>query len=446
MKKPAPNVLRYSAFFALSLLSSILLRFFNPAFGASAPHVDVLTLKGIIAPFTAQYINRGIAAAETDGARGVIIEMNTPGGLMNSMDDIVETILNSRVPVVVYVSPPGARAGSAGVFITMAAHVAAMAPTTNIGAAHPVSGGGKDIEQDLRDKITNDAAARVRALASARGRNADWAEEAVRKSVSIAAEKALELKVIDVVADNLDDLLAKIDGREIKTKSGVVALHVKGARQQPVEMTWSEKFLHTITDPNIAYILFNLGTIALIAEFYHPGVILPGLTGVISLVLAFTAFGVLQPNWAGMALIVLAVILFVADLKVQGYALSVGGAVAFVLGSIMLYRPLPALPDLPKIVVSPWLIAAMTSVWLLFFVFALSAVVRSRGIKLSSGVDLLLGEVGVAKTDLKPGGIVLVRSEEWSAESVNDGIDKGEKVKVVEIVGGLRLRVTRAAS
>jgi membrane-bound serine protease (ClpP class) len=211
-------------------------------------------------------------------------------------------------------------------------------------------------------------------------------------------------------------------------------------------MTWSEKFLHTITDPNIAYILFNLGTIALIAEFYHPGVILPGLTGVISLVLAFTAFGVLQPNWAGMALIVLAVILFVADLKVQGYALSVGGAVAFVLGSIMLYRPLPALPDLPKIVVSPWLIAAMTSVWLLFFVFALSAVVRSRGIKLSSGVDLLLGEVGVAKTDLKPGGIVLVRSEEWSAESVNDGIDKGEKVKVVEIVGGLRLRVTRAAS
>jgi membrane-bound serine protease (ClpP class) len=445
MGKANPTALKYLPGFAASILISILIRFFTPAFGQSAPHVDVLTLKGIIAPFTAQYVKRGIDAAESDGAGAVIIQMDTPGGLVGSMDEIVTTILNSRVPVVVYVSPPGARAGSAGVFITMAAHVAAMAPTTNIGAAHPVSGSGKDIEGDMRDKVTNDAVARVRALADARGRNADWAEDAVRKSLSVAAEKALELKVIDVVADDLKDLLAKIDGRKTTTKAGAVVLRVQNARQQPIDMTWSEKFLHTITDPNIAYILFNLGTIALIAEFYHPGAILPGLTGVISLVLAFTAFGVLQPNWAGVALIVLAVILFIADLKVQGFALSVGGAVAFVLGSIMLYKPLPAFPDLPKFAVSPWLIATMTALWLGFFVFALWAVVRSQRVKLSSGVDMLLGEIGIAKTDLKPGGIVFVRSEEWSAESVSDGIGKGEKVKVVEIVDGLRLRVTKAA-
>jgi membrane-bound serine protease (ClpP class) len=406
----------------------------------------VLTLKGIIAPFTAQYIQRAIETAERDGAPAVVIEMNTPGGLMGSMDDIIESIVNSRVPVIVYVAPAGARAGSAGVFLTMAAHVAAMAPMTNIGAAHPVSGSGKNIEGDLREKITNDAVARIRSLAAARGRNADWAEKAVRESVSVPAEKALELKAIDVIASDVEELLAKVDGLRVRTKSGTAVLHLKGHAIYPLPMSWSEKFLHTITDPNIAYLLFNLGTIALIAELYHPGAILPGLTGVISLVLAFTAFGVLQPNWAGVALIGFALVLFIVDLKVQGYALSVGGAIAFVLGSILLYRPLPLLPDMPKIAVSPWLIAAMTATWLFFFGFALSAVVRSRRMKPSSGVELLLGEIGVAKTDLNPSGIVLVRSEDWSAEAVGEPIEKGAKVKVVEILHGLRLHVTRVLS
>jgi membrane-bound serine protease (ClpP class) len=328
----------------------------------------------------------------------------------------------------------------------MAAHVAAMAPMTNIGAAHPVSGSGKNIEGDLREKITNDAVARIRSLAAARGRNADWAEKAVRESVSVPAEKALELKAIDVIASDVEELLAKVDGLRVRTKSGTAVLHLKGHAIYPLPMSWSEKFLHTITDPNIAYLLFNLGTIALIAELYHPGAILPGLTGVISLVLAFTAFGVLQPNWAGVALIGFALVLFIVDLKVQGYALSVGGAIAFVLGSILLYRPLPLLPDMPKIAVSPWLIAAMTATWLFFFGFALSAVVRSRRMKPSSGVELLLGEIGVAKTDLNPSGIVLVRSEDWSAEAVGEPIEKGAKVKVVEILHGLRLHVTRVLS
>ncbi|MBI3330402.1 MAG: nodulation protein NfeD [Nitrospinae bacterium] len=407
--------------------------------------VDVLELSGIIAPFTAQYVTRGIETAEADGAQAVIIQLDTPGGLLNSTDEIIKKILGSRVPVVIYVAPRGARAGSAGVFITMAAHIAAMAPTTNIGAAHPVSSEGKDIPQDLREKVTNDAVARIRVLATTRGRNADWAEEAVRKSVSIAADQALELGVIDVMATSVDDLLTKIDERTITTSWGSSVLHTKGARQNNVEMSWSERFLHTITDPNIAYLLLSLGTIALIAEFYHPGAILPGLTGAISLVLAFTAFGVLRPNWAGAGLIVLAIIFFLADLKVQGYALSVGGAIAFVLGSMLLFKPQPpTLPDLPDISVSPWLIAAMTAIWVGLFVFVLMATVRAHRAKPSIGVHTLLGVTGIARTDLSPRGIVLVQSEEWSAEAIDAPIHKGEKVQVVEVSEGVYLRVIKA--
>jgi membrane-bound serine protease (ClpP class) len=418
-----------------------------PLFASSQEHVKVLTLKGLIAPFMAQYINSGIEQAERDGAKAVIIQMDTPGGLMNSMDEIIQKILNSRVPVVVYVSPPGARAGSAGVFITMAAHVAAMAPATNIGAAHPVSGRGEDIQQDLRDKITNDAAAHVRALADARGRNAEWAEEAVRKSVSITADQALEQRVIELIAGDLEELLAKIDGRSVSTTTGKLTLSTKGARREQIEMTWSERFLHTITDPNIAYLLLNLGIIGLIAELYNPGLVMPGLAGVISLVLAFTAFGVLEPNWAGLGLIVLAAILFLADLKVQGHALTVFGVVAFVLGSILLFKPMnPTFPSLPKLSVSPWIIGIMTAVWVGFFVLALSATLRAHRAKLSSGVDTLLGAVGIAKTDLSPTGIVLVQSEDWSAEAVGEAIQKGDRVKILEIVEGLRLKVTKAFS
>lgn len=431
---------------ALAIWPFVLL-LFTSIQAQSETHVDILTLNGIIAPFTAQYVIRGIDAAEVDGAQAVILQMDTPGGLMNSMDDIIKRILNSRVPIVVYIAPRGARAGSAGVFITMAAHVAAMAPITNIGAAHPVGGEGETIEGDLREKITNDAVARIRALAAARGRNADWAEDAVRKSVSITAEQALSLHVIDLIAQSVDDLLAQLDGQTINTNWGSQTLHTNGTTQNYIGMSWSERFLHVITDPNIAYVLLSLGTIALIAEFYNPGAILPGLTGVIFLVLAFTAFGVLQPNWAGVGLILLAIILFIADLKVQGYALSVGGAVAFVLGSILLFRPLtPQLPSMPEISVSPWLIAAMTASWIGFFIFALTATVRVHRGKLSSGTKALLDAVGIAQTDLSPRGIVLVHSEEWSAEAVGGTIQKGEAVKVIEVVEGLQLRVTRAPS
>ena len=432
-----------------SLPFLVALAFVWAAFAAnhdrSNPQVDILELNGIIAPFTAQYVIRGIEGAEADGAQAVIIRMDTPGGLLHSTDEIIKKMLDSRVPVVVYVAPRGARAGSAGVFMTMAAHIAAMAPTTNIGAAHPVSGEGKDISKDLREKVTNDAVARIRALATARGRNADWAEEAVRKSVSITADQALERGVIDLMAASIDELLANIDGREITTSRGTTVLHTQGARQHKVEMSWSEQFLHTITDPNIAYLLLTLGTIALIAEFYHPGAIVPGLTGAISLVLAFTAFGVLRPNWAGAGLIVLAVIFFLADLKVQGYALSVGGAVAFVLGSMLLFKPhTPTVPSPPDISVSPWLIAGMTAMWVGFFAVVLTATVRAHRAGLASGVQTVLGATGIARTDLSPRGIVLVQSEEWSAEAIDGLIQKGERVQVVEVSEGLYLRVIRA--
>ncbi|MBI3327322.1 MAG: nodulation protein NfeD [Nitrospinae bacterium] len=418
---------------------------FAPDHGQSETHVDVLTLTGLIAPFTAQYVVGGIERAEADGAQAVIIQMDTPGGLMTSMDEMIKKMLGSRVPVIVYVAPPGARAGSAGVFMTMAAHIAAMAPTTNIGAAHPIGGQGEDIQKDLREKVTNDAVARIRALASARGRNAEWAEEAVRRSVSIAADQALELRVIDLMANSLDDLLAKIEGRTVNTGWDSRMLHTKGARQHHIDMSWSERFLHTITEPNIAYILLSLGTIALIAEFYHPGAVLPGLTGVICLVVAFTAFGILQPNWAGVGLILLALIFFLADLKVQSYALSVGGAIAFVLGSIFLFKPrIPTLPSLPEISVSPWLIAVMTAMWVGFFAFVLMATVRAHRAKLSSGANILLGAIGVARTDLTPHGIVLVQSEEWSADAIDSPIQKGERVQVVEVLEGLHLRVIKA--
>jgi membrane-bound serine protease (ClpP class) len=444
--------MRRSKFLARVLVGSLALFSLLPwglallaaARAQSGAHVNVLQLEGVIAPFTAQYVIRGIETGEVSGAEAVIIQMNTPGGLMNSMDEIITKIVNSRVPVVVYVAPRNARAGSAGVFITMAAHVAAMAPLTNIGAAHPVGGQGEQIEEDLRAKVTNDAVARIRRYAVERGRNADWAERAVRESVSVSAEEALQLNVIDLMAENLEELLDRIDGRAITTSQGQRILHTRGARPVPIPMSWSESFLQVITDPNIAYILLSLGTIALIAEFYNPGSILPGVTGVIFLVLAFTAFGVLKPDWSGVGLIILALILFIADLKVQGYALSVGGAVAFVLGSILLFPRTPELPGMPPFSVNPWLIGLMTTLWAGFFVWALTATIRAHRTKLSSGVHLLAGEVGLAQTDLSPRGVVWVRSEEWSAEAIDGTIPRGARVRVVEVIEGVQLRVTQA--
>lgn len=426
---------------AILSMVAVLLFGNHSALAQGTARVDVVAVKGVIDPFVAQYLTRGIQLAEQDGAQCLVIQLDTPGGSDNAMRDIVQHMLSSPVPIVVYVSPAGARAGSAGVFITLASDIAAMAPGTNIGAAHPVEITG-EITGTMNTKVTNDAAAYARALAERRGRNADWAEEAVRESVSITANKAVEIGVVDLVADDLTDLLEKIDGETVSTALGERRLATSGADIHEISMSLPQQVLHTIVDPNIAYLLFTIGIVGLVAELYHPGAIFPGVTGSICLILAFVAFGSLPVNWGGVALIALAVVLFILDIKVAGYALSVGGAIAFILGSLMIFSPLaPVSPAVPSLVVSRPLIVVMTTAITAFFVFALSAGIRAQRARVVSGIHALVGATGIATSDLDPQGTVQVKSELWSA--VADGaeaIRKGEPITVVA-VEGVKLKV-----
>jgi membrane-bound serine protease (ClpP class) len=403
----------------------------------------VLEVRGVIDPIVARYVARGIGVACQSGAELVVIQLDTPGGVDSAMREIVQAILKSDVPVAVFVAPRGARAASAGLFITMAAHVAAMSPGTNIGAAHPVDLSQGEIPDTIQDKITNDAAAYIQAIAQQSGRNAQWAEEAVRKSVSITAQQALENQTVDLVADDLAGLLARLDGRKITLRGQERTLQIAARPVERYPMTWLETVAHGIMDPNIAYVLLSLGTLALIAEFYHPGAILPGVTGVIALILAFVAFGSLPVNWGGIALIVLAFIFFIADIKVTGVALSVAGAISFVLGSLLLFSPFtPATPVMPRLYVNPWLLASMTAVLVSFFSFALAAGLRAQRQAVLTDSRVLLGKTGVALSDLAPQGVVQVQSEMWSAVAAEGPVRAGETVEVVE-VKGLRLWVRR---
>lgn len=430
--------------FALVLLIAGAISSALPLFAQNKGEVLVLQVKGVIDPLVAQYIARGVEAATQENATVLVIELDTPGGLDTSMREIVQAILNSPVPVVVYVAPSGARAGSAGVFITLAAHIAAMAPSTNIGAAHPVALGEGEIEGTLQDKITNDAAAYIRSIAQTRGRNADWAEQAVRQSVSVTEEEALELKVIDLVAASRDELLAEIDERRIETSAGARTILASGARVRLLEMTLAERLVHALVDPNIAYLLFTLGIWALVAEFYNPGTVIPGATGIILLILAFIALGSLPLNWGGLALILLAIFLFILDIKVTGFALSVFGGIAFILGSLILFSPFtPTTPAAPRVAINPWLIAGMTAALLGFFLFVVSKGLATRRLPVAMGdTRRLLGTRGVASTRLAPEGTVLLKSEDWTAVSEEGEIPAGEEVEVVG-VEGLRLRVRR---
>ncbi|MCS7285709.1 MAG: nodulation protein NfeD [Anaerolineae bacterium] len=410
---------------------------------AAGQKVYVANVKGIIDPFVARYVRQAVEAATREGANCLIIELDTPGGTDTAMREIVQTIMNSEVPVVVYVSPPGARAASAGLFITMAAHVAAMAPGTNIGAAHPV-GLMEPLTGTLETKITQDAAAYIRAIAQERGRNAEWAEQAVRESASLTAQEALEKKVVDLIAADLPELLRLIDGRKVKVKDREVSIATAGAPIERVRMSWTDDLLHSLVNPDVAYILLSLGILALMAEFYNPGTFIPGITGIICLILAFVALGSLPVNWGGIALIILAIILFLVDLKVTGFALSIGGAIAFVLGSLMLFSPWPTVsPAMPSVRVSWWLIALMTTGFLAFFLFALSAVWRAQRRKALTGLDTVIGAKGWATSDLNPMGTVLVKSEEWTAEAMEPPILKGESIEVVKR-DGIRLIVRKS--
>lgn len=408
---------------------------------APRPTVRVLHVQGIIEPVAARYVRRALEQAE---AALYVIVLDTPGGSLQSTRDMVQVILGSPVPVAVYVSPPGARAGSAGTFITLAAHVAAMAPSTSIGAAHPVESTGQDIPGVLGDKVTQDAAALARSLAERYGRNAQWAEDAVMKSLAITSQEALRLNVVDLIADDLASLVAALDGRTVTTAFGEVTLSTRGATVVDIRMTPFESFLHTMVNPDIAYVLWIIGMLAIIIELYHPGAVLPGVTGAICLVLAFVVSESLPLNWGGIVLIVLALIFFALDIKVSGFALSVGGAVALVLGSLILFSPLtPPSPTLPRLRVNPGLIAGVTAGTAALFLFALSAGFRAQRLRVPVGMQTLLGAEGIVQVDLNPSGIVLTGSESWSAMAEDAPIRAGERV-VVTRVDGVRLIVRRA--
>ena len=399
--------------------------------------VLVITVNGVINPASAEYIGKSIKRANEQKREAVVIELDTPGGLDTSMRDIVKNIIGSEVPVIVYVSPSGARAASAGVFITLAAHVAAMSPGTNIGSAHPV-GVGEKMDKVMSEKVTNDAAAYIKSLAERTGRNSKWAEDAVRKSVSATEEEALKLKIIDFVSDDLNVLLSTIDGKKVKTVAGERILktaHVNVVRE---EMSLRHKILNVITDPNVAYMLMLLGFYGLFFELTNPGAIFPGVMGGICLILAFYAFQTLPVNYAGLLLIILAIILFILEIKIvsQG-VLTIGGVIAMLLGSLMLFES----PG-PFMKLSLFLILPAVIVTALFFTVVVGLAYRAYKRKPVTGSEGLIGLEGIAKTDItKDSGMVLLHGEIWSAYS-DEPIPKGEKV-VVELVLGLRVKVRK---
>lgn len=412
---------------------------------APAPpgEVRLLVIDGVINPFTARYLERELGAAHRDGASFVVVRLDTPGGLESSMRRMIESILGAELPVVVHVAPPGAHAASAGMFLTIAAHIAVMAPGTNIGAAHPV-GIGADPDAVAAAKVVSDAAALARSVAGARGRNAEWAELAVRESVSLTADEALRENVIDLIAADLEELLAAIDGREVTTVAGLVTIQSVGLEQHERRMNFAERILHVITDPNIAYILMTIGVIGLIAELYNPGTFIPGIVGVIALIMAFLAFGSLPVSWAGVILLLLAIGLFIAELNSEGIGfLAAAGVIAFVLAGLLFYRPIgPVSPALPEARVSWWVVAMMATVFTGFFAVVLRAALRTRRAPVMVGTQALVGRAGVALSALAPDGRVRLDGEVWSAHAVDDHIAAGEPVLVLN-VEGVTLQVTR---
>jgi len=417
----------------------ILLLLFFPLFSQSSTKIHLITYEGTINPVASDVIRGAIEQTDREGGECLIIELDTPGGLMKSMQVIVKDLLSSPVPVVVYVSPSGSHSGSAGVFITYAAHVAAMAPGTNIGAAHPVSmEGGADSSGTMMEKITNDAVAFIRSIAEKRGRNVEWAEKSVRESASIPASEALQLGVIDVIVPDVDSLLTWLDGREYGVLQGKKVLHTTGAQKVKIELSWRLKLLNVISDPNIAYILLLIGIYGIFFELYNPGSVLPGVVGGISLILAFYALHTLPVNYAGLLLILFSIVLFIAEIKIPSYGLlTVGGVVSLILGSIMLFKD-----SIPFIQISWKIIFFATVITTLFFVFAVGMGIRAQRRKPVTGKEGIVGEIGEAISDFEKGkGQVAVHGEIWEALS-QEKIKQGESIKVIS-VDNLKIVVRR---
>ncbi len=404
---------------------------------SEASQVTVARMEGAIGPASARFMVQAIEQAEHDGSVCIVFELDTPGGLDESMRQIIKKILASKVPVAVYVAPQGSRAASAGAFITMAAHIAAMAPGTAIGAAHPVSiGQGGQVDSTMAGKVTNDAAAYIRSIAEKRGRNITWADSAVRHSVSLSEAEAKKRGVIDFVAPTLPALLDSIEGRTYLAGDRPLTLDIKNAVVKEVQMTWRDRFLLTLSNPNLAYIFFMLGLLGLYFEFSNPGAVLPGVVGAISLILAFFSFQTLSVNYAGVLLILLSIALFIIDVKAATHGvLTAGGIVAMFIGSVMLFNS----PD-PAMRASLQVIIPVVLVTTAFFVIGIWLSLKTLRTKPTSGAKGILGTEGEARTVITPkGGNVFVDGTHWSAFAEGE-IAQGVKVKVVE-VHGMRLKV-----
>ncbi len=412
--------------------------FCSLAADGTAKDMYQISVQGVIGPPIAQFIVESLKKATDVDAEALLILLDTPGGLDTSMREIIKAIMDSKIPVIVYVYPQGARAASAGSIILLASHVAAMAPGTNAGAAHPVSM-GKDEKPDkvMMKKVVQDAEAYSKSIAKKRGRNVEWAGKAVTQSVSATAEDALRMHVIDVVAASVDDLLLKIDGKTVEVGDKKVVLKTKGAKPKELEMSFKYRFLSTITDPNVAYILMMLGFYGILFEIYSPGAIFPGVIGGICIILAFYAFSAIPISFAGLGLILLGIIFFILEIKVVSHgALSLAGVISLILGSVMLI-------DLPTGWLSiSWLsILVVVGVTVLFFVGVLSYAIKAQLSKVRTGVEGLIGEEGVAKTDVREKGKVYVHGELWNAES-EEPIAADERV-IVTAVKGMTVKVKK---
>ena len=405
---------------------------------ASPATVEVLTVDGTIVPVIADYIDRGISEAEKNGATVCIIELDTPGGLLDSTEKIVQKIMNADVPIVVYVSPKAAWAASAGTFITLSAHIAAMTPGTTIGAAHPVAGGGEEIPEDQMQKIVEFSAKWMRTIAEERGRNMEEAELAVTQSKSFTDVDALEYNLIDLRTENLEDLIAQIDGWEVTLANGEeVVIDTADYIQTRNEMNAIEQFLQTLSDPNIAYILFTLATIGLITEISNPGLVFPGVAGGVSLFLAFYSLGVLDAYWGGLALILLAVGLFIAEYFTTAFGLlTAGGIASLVMGSLILFS------HSPGIEVNRGLIAGVTAGVTAFAVFVVGAIIRGQRRPKATGAEGMIGATAISKTPLDPTGTVLAQGERWTATSEGGSVARGEEV-IITKVEALKLWVAK---
>jgi membrane-bound serine protease (ClpP class) len=408
----------------------------GPDAAPGATHV--LTADGTVNPVMHRYIDRGIDAAEKDQAGAVVIQLDTPGGLSTSMDDIIKRILDSKAPVIVYVWPSGGRAASAGTYIAYASHIAAMAPATSIGSATPIDASGGDIEGDLGNKVKGDAVAKIRGLADLRGRNADWGERAVLEGISAYTDEAVEQDIVDLEASDINDLLAAVNGREVSLASGEVTLATAQSQIVYNNTNFIEDFLNIIANPNIAFLLLSLGSLGIFIELVNPGTIFAGVFGVISLLLGFFALSVLPFNWAGVALILFAFILFGLELFITSHGiLGIGGAIALVLGGLILTSDNP-----PEFQVSRWLVFSLAAFLAAFSIFVAINIMRIRGMPAQTGPETIVGRRAVARSALAPAGFVFMDGEYWAAEAEDGEVQPGENV-IVTAIKGLRLTVRK---